>query len=123
MLVKEHDCAEVIDQPDSAALEQAIERVRHDAARREELVRNGLAVVGMFHAPVVAGNSKRIIAETINSSAAHATAKSQRNPIVRAGTLPRAAVTAMQTSLSSREPRPKTQPRHRPAWLRNAFCS
>ena len=53
----------MIDQPDSAALEQAIERVRHDAARREQLVRNGLAIVGMFHAPVVAGKLKRIIAE------------------------------------------------------------
>ncbi|HVU88614.1 MAG TPA: hypothetical protein VHD36_14940 [Pirellulales bacterium] len=70
--LKETDCAEVIDQPDSAALEQAIERVRHDAARREQLVRNGLAVVGMFHAPVVAGKLKRIVAETMPASPSRA---------------------------------------------------
>jgi glycosyltransferase involved in cell wall biosynthesis len=67
--LRRHDCAEVIDQPDAAALERAIERLRTDAARRDELVRNGLAIVKMFHAPVVAGKLKRVIAETMPATA------------------------------------------------------
>ncbi len=74
--LRRHDCAEVIDQPDPVALENAIERLRHDASRRAELVRKGLDIVKMFHAPVVAGKLKRIIAETMHHNSKHGQAAS-----------------------------------------------
>lgn len=62
--LRARDCAEIVDQPDCAAIERAIDCLRSDAQRREVLVRNALAAVRPFQGTVVAGNLRRILAET-----------------------------------------------------------
>lgn len=62
--LRNHDCAEIVDTPDVQALSAALDRLRDGAARREELVRNALVAVRQFHAPAVAANLRRILAET-----------------------------------------------------------
>ena len=101
--LKEHDCAEVIDQPDSAALEQAIERVRHDAARRETLraQRSGRG----RHVPRP-GRGRQAEADHRRDDRHARRAPRRREARVillsRQARFARAAVTAMQTSLPSR---------------------
>ncbi len=61
--LRQHDCAEIVEIGDVAEIIRAIERLRHDPARREQLVRNALRASEMFHAPTVVANLKRIMAE------------------------------------------------------------
>jgi hypothetical protein len=54
--LREHDCAEIVETKDLSALRAKIDWLRHNPARREELVRNALAAVRQFDAPTVARN-------------------------------------------------------------------
>ena len=66
--LRKHDCAEIIDRPDAAALAAAIDRLRDNEPRRETLVRHALTAVRPFHGPTVAAEFKRILAETMPHS-------------------------------------------------------
>ena len=68
--LRQRDCAEIVEQPDPAALSAAIDRLRDDPARRETLVRNALAAVRQFQGTVVAAEFRRILAETIPTQGA-----------------------------------------------------
>jgi hypothetical protein len=61
--LRRHDCAELVENPDEAALHAAIERLSKDANRREQLVKNALAAAKLFHAPRVVAALKRTINE------------------------------------------------------------
>jgi glycosyltransferase involved in cell wall biosynthesis len=59
--LREHDCAEVVEDPDPAVLRAAIDRLCEDAARREQLVRNALTAAEDFRADRVVAGMKRTI--------------------------------------------------------------
>ena len=52
--LKEHDCALVVETPDTEEIYRAIDRLREDEKLRARLVRNALKAVRMFEAPAVA---------------------------------------------------------------------
>lgn len=52
--LREHDCAEIVDEDDVSALRAKLDWLRQNPARREELVRNALAAVRQFDAATVA---------------------------------------------------------------------
>jgi glycosyltransferase involved in cell wall biosynthesis len=53
--LRRHDCALVIDVPDTAMVVEGIDRLQRDADLRGRLVRNALRAAHEFHAPRVAG--------------------------------------------------------------------
>jgi glycosyltransferase involved in cell wall biosynthesis len=59
--LREHDCAEIVDRADERALSDALDRLRDDTPRREQLVRNACAAAREFHAPVVAAKLREIV--------------------------------------------------------------
>jgi glycosyltransferase involved in cell wall biosynthesis len=59
--LREHDCAEVVEDPDPAVLRATIYRLCDDPLRREELARNALAAAEKFRAGRVVAEMKRII--------------------------------------------------------------
>jgi hypothetical protein len=59
--LRAHDCAEVVEDPDPAALRGAIDRLCDDAPRREQLVRNALRAAEYFRADRVVEEMKRTI--------------------------------------------------------------
>jgi len=59
--LREHDCAEIVDRADERALSDALDRLRDDTPRREQLVRNACAAARQFHAPVVAAKLREIV--------------------------------------------------------------
>jgi glycosyltransferase involved in cell wall biosynthesis len=59
--LREHDCAEVIEDPDPEALRTAILNLCDNPARREQLVRNALAAAENFRAEHVVADLKRTI--------------------------------------------------------------
>jgi len=59
--LKEHDCAEVVEDPDHETLRAVIYQLCDDPARREQLVRNALAAAEKFRAKSVVAKMKRII--------------------------------------------------------------
>ena len=59
--LRQHDCAEVVDRPHVHALSAALDRLRSDTTRREQLVRNSLGAVEQFHAPVVAAKLRQLL--------------------------------------------------------------
>jgi glycosyltransferase involved in cell wall biosynthesis len=61
--LRRHDCAEIVDVPDEAALRAAIARLCDDTPRRDQLVRNALKAARQFHAPRVVDALKRTINE------------------------------------------------------------
>jgi hypothetical protein len=63
--LRKHDCAEIVDQPDVGALKVALNRLRNDATRREELVRNGLLAVREFHGPRVIRKFRDVVRESM----------------------------------------------------------
>lgn len=65
--LRRHDCAEIVDEADFEAVKRAIQRLRDDPARRETLVRNALTAAKQFHGPHVAGQFRRIVAESFPS--------------------------------------------------------
>jgi glycosyltransferase involved in cell wall biosynthesis len=54
--LRKHDCAELVDRPDHQALRDALDRLCHDQARREQLVRNALVAARQFYGPAVAAD-------------------------------------------------------------------
>jgi glycosyltransferase involved in cell wall biosynthesis len=60
--LRKHDCALVVDVPETSALIAGIERLRTDGALRARLVRNALHAAQIFHAPRVAGTLRRYLA-------------------------------------------------------------
>jgi glycosyltransferase involved in cell wall biosynthesis len=66
--IKQHDCAELVEEPDAAALRKAIDRLCDNPARREQLVRNALAAAENFRAEHVVDNMKRTINRFLNEN-------------------------------------------------------
>jgi glycosyltransferase involved in cell wall biosynthesis len=59
--LKDNDCAELVEDPNPAALRSAIDRLCDNATRREQLVRNALRAAEQFRAEPVVGNMKRMM--------------------------------------------------------------
>lgn len=59
--LRQHDCAEVVEDPDPAVLRAAIDRLCDDAQRREQLVRNALVAAEHFGADRVVADMKKTI--------------------------------------------------------------
>jgi glycosyltransferase involved in cell wall biosynthesis len=59
--LREHDCAEVVEDPDPAVLRATIYRLCDDPQRRERLARNALAAAEKFRASRVVAEMKRTI--------------------------------------------------------------
>ena len=59
--LRQHDCAELVEDPDPAALRAAIDRLCRDHVRREQLVRNALLAAEQFRAERVVDDMKRTI--------------------------------------------------------------
>jgi glycosyltransferase involved in cell wall biosynthesis len=60
--LQKHDCALVVDVPETSAVIAAIERLRNDGELRARLVRNALHTARMFHAPRVAATLRGYLA-------------------------------------------------------------
>lgn len=67
--LKEHDCAEVVDTPDEAALRAAFERLIHDEPRRRQLVANAQKAVAYFSPAAVAQHLQQLFEETAQPAA------------------------------------------------------
>ena len=63
--LRKHDCAEIVDVRDTAQVAAALDRLRNDSRRREQLVRNALQAARQFHGPVVAARLRQVMAETM----------------------------------------------------------
>jgi hypothetical protein len=59
--LRQHDCAEVVEDPDPLVLCAAIDRLCNDLVRREQLVRNALVAAEQFRADCVVADMKRTI--------------------------------------------------------------
>jgi hypothetical protein len=59
--LREHDCAEIVDIPSTSKLEEALERLAADFARRQVLVHNALVAVRQFEAPRVAATLRNFV--------------------------------------------------------------
>ncbi len=68
--LKRHECALVVDQPDPAALAEAIRRLREDAALRARLVRAALQTAEQFQLPRVAARLREVALTRPNCAAA-----------------------------------------------------
>jgi glycosyltransferase involved in cell wall biosynthesis len=69
--LRRHDCAELVEVADSAALREAVNRLCMDAARREQLVRNALAAANQFRAAGVVDQMKRAINRLLSNDGIH----------------------------------------------------
>lgn len=67
--LRRFDCAEIVEQPDEAALKVALRRLCEDAKRREELVANALAAAREFLPERVVGRFRQQLAEPFDSLA------------------------------------------------------
>jgi Glycosyltransferase Family 4 len=63
----EHDCAEIVDRPDTDMLAAAFERLRIEPARSERLVRNAMRAARQFQAGIVIPRMKSQINQAIDS--------------------------------------------------------
>jgi glycosyltransferase involved in cell wall biosynthesis len=70
--LRKYDCAEIVDERDANKVEAALDRLRNDKQRREQLVRNALQAAQQFYGPVVAKRLRQIMAETMSPSPAPA---------------------------------------------------
>jgi glycosyltransferase involved in cell wall biosynthesis len=52
--IRQHDCAEIVDEPSTVKLEKALDQLVCDASRRRQLAQNALNAARQFRAPVVA---------------------------------------------------------------------
>jgi hypothetical protein len=59
--LREHGCAELVEDPDPGALRAAIDRLCRDEARRQQLVQNALSAADQFRAKRVVNDMKSII--------------------------------------------------------------
>ena len=59
--LRTHECALIVDTPDTGAILAAVQRLREDADLRASLVRNALRTAKLFHAPVVASELRAIL--------------------------------------------------------------
>jgi len=59
--LREHDCALIVTDPNPAALQEAILRLKTDAALRGQLVGNAVRAARQFHAPVVAQQLRDVL--------------------------------------------------------------
>jgi glycosyltransferase involved in cell wall biosynthesis len=59
--LRRHECALIVDTPDTEAILAAVRHLREDAYLRTSLVRNALRTARQFHAPVVASGLRTIL--------------------------------------------------------------
>ncbi|MBZ0297928.1 MAG: glycosyltransferase [Anaerolineae bacterium] len=59
--LREHDCALLVTEPDTEALQAAVERLRNEADLRQRLVANALKAARQFHAPQVAARLREVL--------------------------------------------------------------
>lgn len=64
--LRQHDCAELVCDPDVDALRAALERLRSDDRRRRQLVENALLAARPFQGRLVAGGLRRMLLETVS---------------------------------------------------------
>jgi glycosyltransferase involved in cell wall biosynthesis len=75
--LREHQCAEIVDEPSVEKLSNALDRLVSNRFRREELVRNGYRAVRQFHAPIVVQILRDVIQEGRDETGSQQSADTQ----------------------------------------------
>lgn len=66
--LREHDCAEIVDEPSPQLVAAEIKKLASDPLRQTEIIRNGFQAVRMFDAEVVADFLRETVNETCDES-------------------------------------------------------